>query len=77
MEAITLTIHRAPGEPPRSWRARAVGLAHQEAEARGLELRSIRFGAAAGVGDVPDEGGVVEIVVTGETGSRGASPGAG
>jgi hypothetical protein len=47
-----------------------VGLAHAELEARGLELRSIRFAAPAHGEDPddggPDDGGSVELVVTGE-----------
>ena len=66
MEAITLSLRREPGEPPRSWRARGVGLAHAELEARGLELRSIRFRTGPESGDDQDGAGTVEVIVTGE-----------
>jgi pyruvate/2-oxoglutarate dehydrogenase complex dihydrolipoamide dehydrogenase (E3) component len=66
MEEITLSVRREPGELPRSWRARAVGLAHEELDARGLDLRSIRFAATEGGSDAEDETGIVKIVVKGE-----------
>jgi hypothetical protein len=53
-------LQRQPGELPRSWRARAIGLAHAVLEERGLNLREVRFGPIA------DDDSPVEVIVTGE-----------